>query len=137
MPALLSGRTSAAATSSPATASACTTALDIRSVRYSGYACASTPLTTAFVDAGLAEPLGGQPGVVGRVVAGVVLVEVVEQPGQTPQVLVLAEAPGEPAHHALDRDQVPDRGLLQALLAAQGDGGLAVHQPAGTASGCR
>ena len=82
----------------------------------------------AFVDAGLAEPLGGEPGVVGRVVPGVVLVEVVEQAGQPPQVLVLLEAPRERAHHALDRDQVPHRGLLQALLAAERDGGLTIHQ---------
>jgi hypothetical protein len=34
MPVAFSGRTSAAATRSPATASACTTAFDIRSVRY-------------------------------------------------------------------------------------------------------
>ena len=63
MPAERSGRTSAAATSSPAMASACTTALDIRSVRYCSCAWA--------------------------------LVEVVEQPGQRPAVLVLTEAAGQ------------------------------------------
>ena len=45
IPSAFSGRTSADATSSPDTASACTTALDIRSVRYRSYACASTPFT--------------------------------------------------------------------------------------------
>ena len=46
-----------------------------------------------------------------------------------PQSLVLPEPPRERAHHALDRDQVADGRLLQALLAAQRDGGLAIHQP--------
>ena len=53
----------------------------------------------AFVDVCLAEPLGGEPGVVGRIVARVVLVEVVEHAREAPQVLVLPEAPREPAHH--------------------------------------
>ena len=46
---------------SPATASACTTAFDIRSVRYCSYACASTPLITRSSTPASAEPLGGEP----------------------------------------------------------------------------
>ena len=39
--------------------------------------------------------------------------------------------------HDLDRDQVPNRGRLQAPLAAQRDGGLAIHHSAATVSGSR
>ena len=129
MPALRSGRTSAAATSSPATASACTTALDIRSVRYSSYACASTPLITRS-----STPASRSHSAARR--AWLAASSPVwswsrswNRPGQAPEFLVLFEPPSERAHHALDRDQVTDGGLLQALLAAERDGGLAIHHP--------
>jgi hypothetical protein len=80
-----------------------------------------------FVHTSLSQPAGGDVRVVRRVVAGVILVEVVEEAGEPPQFLVLAEPPGERPHHALHRDQVPDRRLLQALLAGERVGGRAVH----------
>ncbi len=81
----------------------------------------------AVVDARLAEPLGGEPGVLRAVVAGVVLIEVVEQTGEAPQVLVLGEPARERAHHAFDRDQVPVGRLLQAPLVRERVGRLAIH----------
>jgi hypothetical protein len=61
------------------------------------------------------------------VAGGVVLVEVVEHPGEPPGVLVLAEMLREPAHHALDRDQMTKGDVLVDLRAHQRDGGLAIH----------
>jgi hypothetical protein len=81
----------------------------------------------ALVHAGLTQPLGGLVGVALGVVMGLVLVEVVEQANQTPRGLVLAEMPGQAAHHSLHADQVTDRGLLLCLVPDEGEGLISLH----------
>ena len=70
----------------------------------------------SFVRAGLAQPLRREVGVALGVVRGLILVQVVEQPGLSPQLLVLAEAPCQRPHHTLHRDEMPDGRLLLRLL---------------------
>ena len=77
----------------------------------------------------LAEPFGGEVGVALGVVPGHVLIEIVEQAGERPRLLRLAEVAGERAHDALDRDQVAQGGLLRDSGPAQRDRGVPIHQP--------
>ena len=84
MPAERSGRTSADATSKPATASAWTIAVDIPVGAVLLVGVGEDAVHHALVDAGLAEPAGGQAGVLRAVVTGVVLIEVVEEAGEAP-----------------------------------------------------
>jgi hypothetical protein len=81
----------------------------------------------AVVHPRLPEPVRGDVGVALHVLAGLVLVEVVEQAGHPPQVLVAAQAAGQGPHDALHGDQVADGGLLLGPLTHQGEGGVSVH----------
>jgi hypothetical protein len=71
------------------------------------------------VDPGVAEPLGREERVAGSIVAGVVLVQIVEESGEAPEVLVFVEPACEGPHHAFDRDQVAVGRLLQASLTCE------------------
>ena len=102
--------------------------LDIRSVRYSSYAWASTPLTTRS-----STPASRSHSAASRACAprrprcgpGRGRGTCRSDPrGPRPR----SKRPGERAHHALDRDEVTERGLLQALLATERDGGVTIHR---------
>ena len=69
----------------------------------------------ALVDAGLPQPLRGEVRVALGIVGRLVLVQVVEQAGQGPRLLVLAEVTAQPAHDPLDADQVAVRDVLVDL----------------------
>ena len=119
MPVAFSGRTSAAATSKPGDG----VGVDDGPRHEVGpvllVRVGEDAVDDALVDAGLAEPLGGEERVLRSVVARVVLVQIVEQAGEAPQLLVLVEPAREGSHHAFDRDQVTVGRLLLALLARE------------------
>jgi hypothetical protein len=82
----------------------------------------------ALVDVRLAEPLGREPSMLRPLVTGVVLVEIVEEAGETPQLLILGEPTSERTHHALDRDEMAVGRLLKAPFVRERVRRLAIHQ---------
>src|SRR5437667_12578201 len=73
------------------------------------------------------EPLGGEVSVTLGVAGRRVLVEIVEQAGETPAVLVLAEMLRQAAHDSFDGNQVPESDVLVDLLSDEIDGSLSLH----------
>jgi hypothetical protein len=94
--------------------------LAIRSVRYLLVRVGQDGVDHRLLHPGLPQPFGGQVGVPGGVFPGAVLVQVMEQAGQRPAVLVLTQAAGQGPHHPLDRDQVADGDVLVGLVLHQG-----------------
>lgn len=63
-----------------------------------------------------------------EVVVRLILIEVVEEPGQGPELFVLTEVAAQPAHDAFNGDQMTDGRVLLGLLTDQRVRSRAFHR---------